>query len=81
MNSRNRNHSVEIWIEGSLKKYLESQQPIIVQPGRTIYQELSDLNIQFSQPLVALVNGSATDIHNKLYPGDIVKILPVISGG
>ena len=71
----------EVWLKGSLKKNLTQSQPLIVQSGKSIYKTLEDLNITFNQPLVAVVNGMAVDIHMVLKPADVVKIFPVISGG
>jgi molybdopterin converting factor small subunit len=71
----------EVWLEGSLKENLNQPQPLKIQSGKSIYETLEDLKITFNQPLVAVINGLAADIHTELKPGDVVKIFPLISGG
>jgi len=73
--------AVMVWVEGALRKNLEKPQPLLFPAGQTIYTVMLELGISSAQPVVALVNGIAVDVHETLNPGDQIRLLPVISGG
>lgn len=53
----------------------------VVPAGLTIQAALHSIQLPTNQPLVALVNGSTADMNYVLQPGDMVDLLPQISGG
>jgi len=48
---------------------------------QTIQTALGSLNLELSQPPVAVVNGLTAELSYVLLPGDVVNLLPQIVGG
>ncbi len=48
---------------------------------QTIQTALGSLNLELSQPPVAVVNGLTAELSYVLLPGDVVNLLPQIAGG
>jgi len=49
--------------------------------GTTIGQVINSLDIPDYQTLLSLVNGSYAKADSVLYEGDVLSLLPVVSGG
>ena len=66
---------------GSAFIQLERRPPVEAAAGQTVLEALAALEIKFSQPVIAVVNGQTSDMNYCLQPGDRVRLIPQIGGG
>lgn len=52
-----------------------------VDPGMSVAEIIQSCGMEFSQPVVALINDSTADLAQVLTDGDQVRLLPQIAGG
>jgi molybdopterin converting factor small subunit len=52
-----------------------------LESGRSVGVIIQAKDLQFSQPMVAVVNGTTADLSQVLKDGDMVRLIPQIAGG
>jgi hypothetical protein len=72
---------VEVELGGMLARHTKGGTTAGVEAGQTVLEAIVLLGIPPNQLLVALVNGQTCDLSYHLAPGDLLKLLPAISGG
>ena len=72
---------IEIRLEGTLKKYVDSEGIVLAKSGQTVMDAAFNLGIPAKSSFVAIVNGKTCELNYLLAPGDEVRLIPPISGG
>ena len=70
-----------IHLEGSSVSYTKNIRVCKVSCGQTIMEAVTALDIPTRQSVIALVNGLVADMSYQLKAGDVVRLIPQITGG
>lgn len=65
----------------ALRAYINGQEEIEVEPGRTVRETLISLKIKPELIALVVVNGEQKSKDYLISDGDIVKVLAIIGGG
>ena len=72
---------VTVYLDGNLRRFNPSNQPIHIAAGANLYEAKIAAGIPSTVPIAAVVNGTVTDLTYCLKPGDEVHMIPQIAGG
>jgi sulfur carrier protein ThiS len=77
---------IEVELFGIFQKYVPPGSEnyscrLELEEGATIGQVLEKLKISRHAPMLTLVNGAPSTAKDRLHPGDVLKIAPLIAGG
>jgi len=72
---------VELTLVGLLRKYGPAHASVAIEPGETVIEAIRKLDLDPDLVAIVMVNGRQRSKADTLYPGDRVKLLPVVGGG
>lgn len=72
-------NNITIKVSGSLKQHLAEE--TIVQNVHTVGEAITSLNLPESGEMLLLVNGKLAYWNTQLQDGDVLQLVPAISGG
>jgi sulfur carrier protein ThiS len=70
-----------VYLEGPLKKASQGEGPLPVHAGQTIRAAAESLGLSKNHTFIALINEQVQELDSVLKPGDMVHLVPQISGG